>query len=97
MPKEHYELAKELVSLRNKGVLIIGSGNIVHNLRRAAWDKPDDEEYGYDWTIEANETVKKLILENRHNELINYKSLGKAIQMATPSADHCLPLLYTLA
>ncbi len=96
-PKQHYELAKELVSLRDKGVLIIGSGNIVHNLRQVAWDKPDDQEYGYDWAIEANETVKKLILENKHNELINYQSLGKAVQMAAPSADHYLPLLYALA
>jgi 4,5-DOPA dioxygenase extradiol len=96
-PKEHYELAKELVSLRDKGVLIIGSGNIVHNLRQVAWDKPDDQEYGYDWTIEANETVKKLISDNKHNELINYKSLGKAVDMAVPSADHYLPLLYALA
>jgi len=77
--------------------LIIGSGNIVHNLRQVAWDKPDDQEYGYDWTIEANETVKKLISDNKHNELINYKSLGKAVDMAVPSADHYLPLLYALA
>ena len=96
-PKQHYELAKELVSLRDKGVLIIGSGNIVHNLREVAWDKPDDQEYGYDWAIEANETVKKLISDNKHNELINYKSLGKAVDMAVPSADHYLPLLYALA
>jgi len=96
-PKQHYELAKELESLRDKGVLIIASGNIVHNLREVAWDKPDDQEYGYDWTIEANETVKKLISDNKHNELINYKSLGKAVDMAVPSADHYLPLLYALA
>lgn len=96
-PKQHYELAKELEALRDKGVLIIGSGNIVHNLRQVAWDKPDDQEYGYDWTIEANETVKKLISGNKHNELINYKSLGKSVNMAIPSADHYLPLLYALA
>lgn len=96
-PKEHYELAKELASFRDKGVLIVGSGNIVHNLRHVAWDKPDDEEYGYDWTIEANETVKKLILENKHADLVNFKSLGTAIQMAIPTADHYLPLLYALA
>jgi len=96
-PKEHYELARELASFRDKGVLIIGSGNIVHNLRQVAWDKTDDEEYGYDWNIEANEIIKKLIVENRHNELINYTSLGKAVQMAAPSADHYLPLLYALA
>jgi 4,5-DOPA dioxygenase extradiol len=96
-PKQHYELAKELESLRDKDVLIIGSGNIVHNLREVAWDKPDDQEFGYDWTIEANETVKKLISDNKRNELINYKSLGKAVDMAVPSADHYLPLLYALA
>lgn len=96
-PRQHYELAKELSSLRKKGVLIVGSGNIVHNLRQVAWDKPDDQEYGYDWAIEANELVKKLILTKDHKALINYKSLGKALQLATPTPDHFLPLLYTLA
>ena len=96
-PKEHYELAKELASFREKGIMIIGSGNIVHNLRHVAWDKPDDMEYGHDWAIEANELVKKLIVENNHQALIDYKSLGKAVQMAAPSPDHYLPLLYTLA
>jgi len=96
-PQQHYELAKELASLRKKGVLIVGSGNIVHNLRQVAWDKPDDEEYGHDWAIEANELVKKLILENDHKSLINYNSLGSAMQLAAPTPDHFLPLLYTLA
>jgi len=96
-PKEHYELARELASFREKGVMIIGSGNIVHNLRHVAWDKPDDMEYGHDWAIEANDLVKKLIVENNHQALIDYKSLGKAVQMAAPSPDHYLPLLYALA
>lgn len=96
-PKEHYELAREFTSLKDKGVLIIGSGNIVHNLRKVAWDKPDDEEYGYDWAIEANDIIKRLILENKHKELIDYTLLGKEVQMAIPSPDHYLPLLYTLA
>jgi len=96
-PEEHYKLAKELVSFRNKGVLIVGSGNIVHNLRKVTWDKPDDEEYGLDWAIEANETIKRLILENKHKELIDYNLLSKEVQMAVPSPDHYLPLLYTLA
>ena len=72
-PKEHYQLASELASFRNKGVMIIGSGNIVHNLRHVAWDKPDDAEYGHDWAIEANELIKKLIVENNHQALIDYK------------------------
>ena len=96
-PEEHYRLAKELASFREKGVLIVGSGNIVHNLRHVAWDKPDDEEYGHDWAIEANDTIKKLIVENNHKALIDYKLLGTAVQMAVPSPDHYLPLLYALA
>ena len=72
-PKEHYQLASELASFRNKGVMIIGSGNIVHNLRHVAWDKPDDAEYGHDWAIESNELIKKLIVENNHQALIDYK------------------------
>ena len=96
-PKEHYDLAKELAAFREKGVMIIGSGNIVHNLRQVSWDRPDDEEYGHDWAIEANDLVKKLILENNHQALIDYKSLGRAVQLAVPTPDHFLPLLYALA
>jgi 4,5-DOPA dioxygenase extradiol len=96
-PREHYELARELAAFRDKGVMIVGSGNIVHNLRQVAWDRPDDEEYGHDWAIEANDLVKKMILENNHKALIDYQSLGKAMQLAAPTADHFLPLLYALA
>jgi len=96
-PKEHYKLAKELASFREKGVLIVGSGNIVHNLRQVAWDKTDDEEFGFDWAIEANEKIKKLIRENDHKALIDYHLLGKEVQMAAPTPDHYLPLLYALA
>jgi 4,5-DOPA dioxygenase extradiol len=96
-PKEHYELAKELTSFREKGVLIVGSGNIVHNLRRVAWDKTDDEEFGFDWAIEANEKIKRLILDNNHKALIDYHLLGKEVQMGAPTPDHYLPLLYALA
>lgn len=96
-PREHYELAKELASFRDKGVLIVGSGNIVHNLRQVSWNKADDEEYGHDWAIEANELVKKMILENNHQALIDYKLLGSAVQLAVPTPDHFLPLLYALA
>lgn len=93
----HYELAKELASLREKGILIIGSGNMVHNLGVIAWDKIKEPEYGYDWAIHANETLKKLILANDHKQLANYQSLGREVALAAPSPDHFLPLLYSLA
>lgn len=96
-PQYHYELAKELSSLRKKGVLIIGSGNMVHNLRLAAWDKINIAGYGYDWAIEASDAMKKYILNGNFQQLINYKSHGKAFDLAIPTPDHYLPLLYTLA
>jgi 4,5-DOPA dioxygenase extradiol len=96
-PEYHYQLAKELASLRKKGVLIIGSGNIVHNLGMVAWDKMNTPDYAYDWAIEANEKIKEYILTNNHNPLINYKKQGSAFNLAIPSPDHFLPLLYALA
>jgi len=96
-PQYHYDLAKELASLRDKGVLIIGSGNLVHNLGMVAWDKVNEPEYGFDWAIQANDTFKRLILSNMHKELINFSALGKEVQMAIPTPEHYLPLIYTLA
>jgi len=96
-PKYHYELAQELQALRNKGVLIIGSGNLVHNLRMVAWNKMNEPEFGYDWALQANEIFITLILEKNHQALCNYRSLGKEVQLAIPSPDHFLPLLYVLA
>ncbi len=96
-PQYHYDLAKQLASLRRKGVLIIGSGNMVHNLGMVAWDKLNDDEYGYDWAFEANEKMKKFILSNDHQQLINFKNQGKAFDLAIPTPEHFLPLLYALA
>jgi 4,5-DOPA dioxygenase extradiol len=96
-PQNHYELAKELAPLREKGVLIIGSGNIVHNLRMIAWDHFNEPEYGFDWAIRANEILKDLILDNNHKDLINYRGLGSEVKMSVPTPDHYLPLLYSLA
>ena len=92
----HYELAKELVLLRKKGVLIIGSGNMVHNLGMVEW-KRLNELFAFDWATEANEKMKSFILKGDHQSLINYKSQGKAFDLAIPSPEHYLPLLYTLA
>jgi 4,5-DOPA dioxygenase extradiol len=93
----HYDLAKELAPLRNKGILIIGSGNMVHNLRMVAWDKLDAPEYSYDWAFEANNKMKKFILAKDHKALINYQSQGDAFNLAIPTPEHYLPLLYALA
>ena len=95
--KFHYELARELSSLREKGVLIVGSGNMVHNLRRVAWDRLNDEEFGFDWALEANEKMKSYILSGNHQPLINYTSQGTAFELSIPTPEHYLPLLYALA
>lgn len=96
-PQYHFDLAKELSALRNKGVLIIGSGNMVHNLRMVAWDKINEPEYGYDWAIGASEKFKSLIESGDFKSLINYVNLGREVQLAVPTPDHYLPLLYSLA
>ncbi len=93
----HYDLAKELAALRKKGVLIIGSGNMVHNLRMVAWDKLNAEGYAFDWAIEASEKMKKFILSDDHASLIRFKSQGKAFDLAIPSPEHYLPLIYSIA
>lgn len=93
----HYDLAKELASLRKKGILIIGSGNMVHNLGMVAWDKLNTESYGYEWAIEANDKMKHFILSDNHQPLIHFKSQGRAFDLAIPSPEHYIPLLYTLA
>jgi 4,5-DOPA dioxygenase extradiol len=96
-PQYHYDLAKELASLRNKGILIIGSGNMVHNLRMVAWDRLNDDDYGYDWALEASNKMKDYILTNNHEPLIHYQNQGKAFQNSIPTPEHYLPLLYVLA
>jgi 4,5-DOPA dioxygenase extradiol len=95
-PQYHYDLAKELAVLRRKGVLIIGSGNMVHNLRMVAWDKLNEPEYGFDWANEMNSLFKQKITDNDFKSLINYQSLGTAAKLAIPTPDHYYPLLYTL-
>lgn len=95
-PAEHYELAKDLNKLRNKGILIVGSGNLVHNLGMIDWRKINDN-YAFDWAIEASLKMEELILNGKHGQLINYSKLGRAFQLAIPTPEHFLPLLYTLA
>lgn len=96
-PQYHYELAKEMAQLRRRGILIIGSGNMVHNLRMIAWQRLNEVGFGFDWAIEANHKMKAFIQEGNHQALINYDKLGQAFQLSIPTPEHFLPLLYTLA
>jgi 4,5-DOPA dioxygenase extradiol len=92
-PRRHYELARELAPFRRKGVLIVGSGNIVHNLGLIDWRQ---QEEGYEWAREADETVKKLVQEDRIDRLVDFPSPGKEMALAVPTPEHYLPLLYAL-
>lgn len=100
-PDFHYQLARELAPLREEGILILGSGNIVHNLRRMTLKNNDystfNEPYALDWAVEADHILKVLIRERKHTDLVNYRELGSAVQQAVPTPEHYLPLLYALA
>ncbi|MFM2206181.1 MAG: hypothetical protein RL213_156 [Bacteroidota bacterium] len=91
-PDWHYRLGKELEWLRSKGVLIIGSGNIVHNLGMVDWNGGV-----YPWAAEFDATAKRLIDLHEHDSLVHYEHLGPAARLAIPTNDHYLPLLYSLA
>lgn len=95
-PEQHYALAKEIATLRDKGVLIIGSGNMVHNLGMVAWDRLNDS-YAFDWAKEASDKMERAITTGDHAPLINFHAQGKAFDLAINSGEHYLPLLYTLA
>lgn len=96
-PQYHYDLARELAPLRKKGVLIIGSGNMVHNLGMVAWDRLNTDEYGFAWALEAREKMKGYIVNGDHLPLINYTGQGKAFKLSIPTPEHYMPLLYALA
>ncbi len=90
-PREHWELAKKLVGLREEGFLIMGSGNVVHNLGMMQWI---DE--GFEWAVEFDKNIKQLIIKNDFDKLINYEELENW-QKAIPTNEHYLPMLYVLA
>jgi 4,5-DOPA dioxygenase extradiol len=92
----HFDLAKELATLRRKGVLIVGSGNMVHNLGMVAFDKFNEPDYGFDWAHEMNAVFKKHISERNYQPLLNYESLGPAAKLAIPTPDHYYPMIYSL-
>jgi 4,5-DOPA dioxygenase extradiol len=92
----HYRLANDLAILRKKGVLIVGSGNMVHNLRLAAFDQINNPDYGYDWAREMNDLFKEKIDQKNHQSLMNYQKLNSAAKLAVPTPDHYWPLIYIL-
>jgi len=93
-PDQQYQLAQELTVLRSKGILILGSGNLVHNLRILDWSGKGPS---FDWADEANSQFKKLILARQHRQLIDFRNLGASAKLAIPTAEHFLPLLCVLA
>jgi 4,5-DOPA dioxygenase extradiol len=93
----HFELAKSLNTLRERGVLIIGSGNIVHNLGLVDFAKINEVGFGFDWAIEAHQKVNDFIKNENYEAIINYNKQGRSIGLAVPSPDHYLPLIYSLA
>lgn len=97
-PSEHYTLGKTLNELRNKGVMIIGSGNIIHNFSYLSLKGTDfNSPNAHEWAQIAEKKFKQLIIEDNHQALCNYNSLGKEIQLSVPTAEHYLPLLYVLS
>jgi 4,5-DOPA dioxygenase extradiol len=91
----HYDLGKRLAPLRGEGVLVMGSGNLVHNLHTYAWGRHKVEPF--DWAVRFEERARELLLAGEHEPLINYESLGRDAQLSAPTPDHYLPLLYVIA
>ena len=91
----HYETAKRLISLRDEGVLIIGSGNLVHNLHAYAWGRQQVKPL--DWAVRFEERARELLLAGEHDPLVAYETLGKDAALSVPTPDHYLPLLYVIA
>ena len=91
----HYEIGKLLSPLRDEGVLVIGSGDLVHNLHTYAWGRHDVEPF--DWALRFEEQARKFMLAHEHVPLVNYEGLGRDAQLSIPTPDHYLPLLYVLA
>jgi 4,5-DOPA dioxygenase extradiol len=89
----HYDLAEELQGLRTRGILIIGSGNIVHNLRDLDYDlmaKP------FDWAVDMDEKVKRNLIKRDHEDLVHYLNMGRTASLGIPTLDHYLPMVYTI-
>jgi len=93
-PIFHYKMGKRLMSLREEGVLIIGSGNIVHNLAAYAWGKQDI--HPFDWAVRFEEHVRKMLDNGDDAPLVDYQSFGHDATLSVPTPEHYLPFLYVL-
>src|SRR5690606_32590793 len=93
-PEFHYELGRRIAPLRDDGVLIIGSGNLVHNLHTYAWGRHGVE--AFDWAVRFESRARELLLANDHAPLIDYENLGEDARLSAPTPDHYLPLLYVM-
>jgi len=92
-PEEHYKIGKELSVLREQGVLIFGTGNVVHNLRLVDWHKASK---GFDWAYEFDDYIYENVINKNHENILKYQQLGNIARLAVPTPDHFYPLLYTL-
>lgn len=92
-PEVHYKIGEELRVLRDEGVLIFGSGNVVHNLRLVDWHMANK---GFDWAYEFDDFIYDNIINKNHDKILKYKDLGEVAKLAVPVPDHFYPLLYTL-
>ncbi len=93
-PKDHYEIGKELRPLREEGVLIMGSGNIVHNLSKLSYGQDDNSP---DWAVKFDQNIKKLLLKGDHQGILEFESMGKIARLSVPTPEHFLPLIYIIA
>lgn len=93
-PRFHYDLGRRLAALRRENILIVGSGNLVHNLSQYAWDEPAPQPF--DWAVRAENLVRKLLASGDDEKLIDYEKLGRDAAVAIPTPEHYLPFLYVL-
>ncbi len=93
-PEFHYELARRLDHLRDEGVLIVGSGNLVHNLHTYAWGKHEVEPF--DWAVRFERQARTFLLNGQHEQLVAYESLGRDALLSAPTPEHYLPLIYVM-
>jgi 4,5-DOPA dioxygenase extradiol len=94
-PAFHYELARRLAPLRDEGVLVMGTGNLVHNLHAYAWGRHPVEPF--DWAVRFERRARELLVSREHGPLVEYETMGRDAMLSVPTPEHYLPLLYVIA